>query len=110
MRPRGQTGRAVKTNPGTPMKHALRIAGLALVVSAWSPAARAGDPAVTAVAPAHAKVSFEGSAADVELGPDHRCQAPCQLDVAPGAYQLMIEGRPTHVIVVGNEPVKVVRL
>ncbi len=70
---------------------------------AVAPAPPPLPPPPLPVAPPLTRVVFEGSEAEVTLGPEHRCSAPCQMTVVPGSYQLTINDRPSHVIVVGNE-------
>jgi len=107
------------------MKRSLHVVGVALALSLPSQLTLAdesrdaveptnADPAppprpVFAAAPL-SRVTFEGTEAEVMLGPEHQCEAPCQMEVAPGRYQLTIDGRASHVVEIGNEPVKVIRL
>jgi hypothetical protein len=63
-------------------------------------------------APMLVMVSFEGKKAEVTLGstPSRSCTVPCEMAVAPGVYELAIDGRPSEPVVVGEDLMTVVRL
>jgi hypothetical protein len=62
------------------------------------------------IAPGQARVSFEGSNAEVSLGTNYSCTCPCTLDVAPGTYEVVVNGRPRFPIVVPQDSRTVVRV
>ena len=62
------------------------------------------------IAAGQARVSFEGSNAEVSLGTNYSCTCPCTLDVAPGTYEVVVNGRPRFPVVVPQDSTTVVRV
>jgi hypothetical protein len=85
--------------------------GLVLAVSSRTSVAAAEEPPPSSPPPPIlATVHFEGKAAEVTLGRGRSCTVPCETHVVPGTYSLAIDGRPSDPVVVGREPVTVVRV